>query len=542
MKLLKRLQNLSSNEMLLVMFSLLLATISICVNFPMFGSWFGIIDDHIIVEQLRPNNPITIFNLPQRLLSDTEIGNFGNFPRFRPFYYLLKFLLISTFGDWTAGYYLFRTFLHTLCAILVFRIIFPSSQTDTEKSFLHQTFLASLAFLISASSLLVISWTDITLRLGPSEIELTFGVLLTAFACLQLMKISNVQVKSNKRYFLLLCLGVIFAVGAKENGLITLLPFTYLATTKFRTLIPKSKAISFVFGLALFQSVLVLINSFLVIVRGKDVYDNPRTIETIFDALIERITNSEFSILLISTGLLLSLLYQNQNKKFHILFLVVFFDLIYLSEGVFYAGSPPALRYLILSQICVLVVPFITITEYLRNLPSALTITRFKFFPIYLSIFLGMYFFLQPIKQYEIYRDSARANLDYTEIWRNELDKIKSSLGQYPDASVAIGITNSGYDYERTFSLIQFIRYQGFENPIFLRILFTETPVEDRLAEELKFLSDNGSTDWELTPINELNAEGDLFCFFFGIDINNINGSTKMFMNDRCHSNQILSS
>jgi hypothetical protein len=542
MKLLQRTKIPSLNQSISAVSILCLALISFSVNFPMFRAWFGIIDDHIIVEQLRPLRHITLFNLPERLFSDTEIGDFGNFPRYRPFYYLLKFALISLFGDWAGGYYLFRAFVQTFCSVLVFRFFFPSSKSNTDKTNIQQFFTAAVALLISVCASLSIAWTDITLRLGPSEIELTAGVLMTAYALLHLAKKGNEIRTSTKKYFLFLCAGVFIAVGAKENGLITILPFSLISLMQFRPLIQKSKLAAFAFITTICQSLFVLLNTFIVIARGRDIYDNPRSIDIMLDSLAERLFSPGFSILLISTGVLLLITLQAQAQRLEVLFVVVFLDLIYLSEGVFYAGSPPALRYQILSQFCILIGPFLALTESMRYLTDYFKHTITVTLASFLMIFSGMYFFLQPRDSYAIFNESARSSLQSTLVWRNEYEILNSTIRNSPDAPITIGVFNSGYDYERTFSLIQFIRFAGFNNPIFLTTFNLAGDDSDKLMEELHSNSINGSKEWEVTSINFLPLEKVSICFFFGIDLMVVDSSSRSFIDQRCASSQVISS
>ena len=182
----------------------LILLISATTNFPMFKSWFSIIDDHMVIEQLRPLDHISLFNLAHKLISDTEIGDFGSYPRYRPFYYLLKFILISVLGDWAGGYYIFRTFVQAFCCFLLFRIFAPVSSNHATSKW-SQLPIVCTGLLISVVLLSLSSWTDISLRLGPSELELTFGVLLTCYALFHLLRLNTTGqfTLGNRHYFLL---------------------------------------------------------------------------------------------------------------------------------------------------------------------------------------------------------------------------------------------------------------------------------------------------------------------------------------------------
>jgi len=540
MKFLQRTKIPSLNLSISAISILCLALISFSVNSPMYKAWFGIIDDHIIIEQLKPLRHITPFNLPERLLSDTEIGDFGNFPRYRPFYYLTKFTLISLFGDWASGYYLFRVFVQTLCSVLVFRIFFPSSKSS--QSNFQQIFAGAMSLLISANALLSIAWTDITLRLGPSELELTFGVLLAAYAFSRLATTANENGPSTKKYFFLLCAGVFMAIGAKENGLITILPFALISFMHFRPLIQKSKLTLLVFSLTVLQTLLVLSNTLIVFARGRDVYDNPRSIDIMLSSLIARFIEPGFCLLLISTGVILMLTVHAQERQLEFLYLMLFIDLIFLSEGVFYTGSSPALRYQILSQFCVIIGPFLALTKLLYFLTSYLKLSNLVLMTSFLMIITGLYFYLRPNSEYSTFKEIAKSNAKSTLMWKSEINSIKSNMNNSPTMPLIIGVFNSGYDYERTYSLVQFMRFRGIENPVFMKTFNTVPDENYRLTEELLKYSIQGSKDWGLLPIDSLSNEKVSFCIFFDVDLNNVDPMSQLFIEQRCISRQIITS
>jgi hypothetical protein len=539
MKTLKSDIRFSTDHLIGVFSFLLLIAISAATNFPMFKSWFGIIDDHMVIEQLRPLDHISLLNLPHRLITDTEIGDFGNYPRYRPFYYLLKFILISVLGDLAGGYYIFRAFVQSLCCFLLFRVLSPVSSNHAISKWAQlPTVCAGL--LISIGLLSLSSWTDITLRLGPSELELTFGVLLTCYALFHLLRLNTTgQFTLGNRNYLLLCLGVFIAVGAKENGLVTVVPLIIVTIFHYKSFVRGSIVNITALIFVVFQTLLVLSNTMIVIARGSDVYGTPRSLNIMLNSLWTNATDSRFAVLIIATGLLIPLCRRTSYLSFGRLSLALFLDFLFLSEGVFYVGSPNALRYQILSQVCVLVVPSLALIGLTEQFVDRTRISLTKISLAYILVCFGLFSYLSPVDNLKFANQVARSNLQLTSIWRSEFDELQSKISTLEDVPVIINVLNPDGDYERIFSLVQFFRYAGLYNAIYIKN-WTEQDPNNELTSRLALFSEAGSNEWEINPLSSLSSAKKSFCVFFNIDVNQLELTISTFLNEGCTDSQVI--
>ena len=522
-----------STDHLIGAFSFLLITlITAATNFPMFKSWFGIIDDHMVIEQLRPLDHISLFNLAHKLISDTEIGDFGSYPRYRPFYYLLKFVLISVLGDWAGGYYIFRAFVQAFCCFLLFRILSPvSSNHATSKWSQLPTVCAGL--LISIGLLSLSSWTDITLRLGPSELELTFGVLLTCYALFHLLRLNTTgQFTLGNRNYLLLCLGVFIAVGAKENGLVTVVPLIIVTVFHYKSCVRGSIVNITALIFVAFQTLLVLSNTVIVIARGSDIYGTPRSLQTIFESLRTIATDTNFAVLIIATGLLILLCRLSSNLSYGRLSLALFLDFLFLSEGIFYAGSPNALRYQVLTQVCLLLVPSLTLFGLVEHFADRSKILLSRMLFAYVLICIGIASYLSPIKSLKFANQVASSNLQITSIWRSEIDELVTKLHDSNASNIVIHVFSPESEYERIYSTVQFVRQTGFDSSFYLKIWSDGT--DNNLLRALRSYSEEGSAKWEIQPLSSLPIEKTSYCITFVVKTEDFDEITKNYSDQHC--------
>ncbi len=540
MKISKLSIRLSTNHLTGVFSFLLIFLIATVTNFPIFKSWFGIIDDHMVIEQLQPLDHLSLFNLPQKLISDTEIGDFGSYPRYRPFYYLLKFILISVLGDWAGGYYIFRTFVQAFCCFLLFRILSPvSSKRLTSNRF--QFLIDCTGLLISVGLLSLSSWADISLRLGPSELELTFGVLLTCYSLFHLLRLNTTdQFTLGHRHYLLLCVGVFIAVGSKENGLIAVIPLICMTIFHYKSVVKGSivNLISLIFVAC--QTLLVLSNTMIVIARGSDLYGTPRSLKIILESLRINTTDSKFAVLIIATGLLILLSQRNFNLAFGRLSIALFLDLLFLSEGVFYTGSPDALRYQHLTQVCLLVVPSLALFGLFEYFADQDRGSHTKKFFAHALIICGLYLYLSPFENLEIARRVATSNMESTAIWRSEIDELTIDLQGSYASNIVIHLFNPDSDYERIYSTVQFVRQAGFGNSIFLKTWFDG--VDNDLSRSLRTFSDNGLAKWDIQPISSLILGKTSFCLMFGVTTDALDPATLAYFSQNCIMNFSINS
>lgn len=486
--------------------------------YPIITAWFGLIDDHEIIKLLKPDNRLRIWNVLSRVLSETEIGNFGNSKRYRPFSIPFKYLLISIIGDFPSGYYLLRIFLQSFCAYLVFKLCFNLKRSD---NWMTITINGCLSFLIGICILSLSSWTDITLRLGPSEIELAFGICLTVYSAFSLISFESLNSKwTRNNLFLILCLGTFIASGSKENGIISYVLFIFIIYRE-RHWVLKSKFHIVAIFVTTSVVLAVALNNLLVLTSGIGFYSEQRSKSLIFEAIYYRIMDSSFAILIISTSILY-LLYRSSSsqKLFGHFVLAIFFDLVYISEGVFYFKSGGPIRYELLTQICLVLVPSLTwinlVAYFLRQQHRA------RIGPAIASLIFacGIVNYYSPVVNFFSMRKAAESQSEDTQRWKSEIDSVTNQISTNKDIQIVFQEFNAGSDYERIAATIRFIRQRGITNPVYLLAneVTYEDPLKNLLLQNLRSISKEGNKAWDVEPLEKLNAEIDTFCIVFGID------------------------
>ncbi len=155
----------------------------------------GMIDDHEIVMFLGQDGKIKL-NEITKIISSTEVGQWGEYPRFRPSYYTLRVLEATFWKDNAMLWYGTRYLMLVVCLTLTYLIL--SRFIPKILSFTIVLYLMTLPL-----------WSDILTRLGPSEIYAAFGLALFSFG---LMK---------EKYYLWF-IGYLISVGSKENMLFML--------------------------------------------------------------------------------------------------------------------------------------------------------------------------------------------------------------------------------------------------------------------------------------------------------------------------------
>ena len=502
--------------------------------YPIMTAWFEIINDHEFISELKPGNRLQIWNIPSRLFSETEIGQFGSSERFRPFYYFLKFFLISIIGEFPSGYYLFRIFIHSFCAYLVFKLCFNLEKSD---NWLTTTINACLSFLTGICVLSLSSWTEITLRFGPSEIELVFGICLTAYSAFNLIGFERLGSKRTRNnLFLILCLGTFIASGSKENGIISFILFIFIIYRE-RHWIFKSKFNIFAIFITSAEILAVTLSNLLVLIRGTGFYAEQRSIPLIFEAIYLRAMDSNFAILIISTSILF-LLYRNSSSQriFGHFVLAIFFDLIYISEGVFYSGVGWAVRYNILTQISMVLVPSLTwinlIAHFLRQQHRA----RMGSAIASLIFACGVVNYYSPVVNFFSMRKAAESRKEVTQSWKSELNLLTNKISIISGTQIVIQEFNYGSDFERIYSTIQFLRQRGITNPVYLLVKesASEDPLGQQLLQALNSMSIDGNKKWDIEPLIKLNADIPTFCIVFGIDLSDQNLFLLDFPQSKC--------
>ena len=378
-----------------------------------------------------------------------------------------------------------------------------------------------VSFMIALTSISLVSWTDITTRLGPGEVELVFGICLASYSAFSIIRDRKVKEKSQTRYFIALCIGVIFATGSKENGLIVTLIFIYTLSSSYRRNVFASKLFLGAFTFACLSVAVVATNSLLVLIRGSDVYQSPRSVELIVEALLKNITSKKFIFLSIFVLIMYLLNYRyrsaTNNARFTI---VLFFYSINLSEFVFYYGSPPAARYLILTQLSELVIFGLTLVATIEFVAKK----KFRFIVATIVATMLIYFLWTPLNSATAHNQIANSASELSRQWKAELENLSLLVKSDPVIPIVFHEFKVGDEYERIYSAVQFLRFKGIRNPMFLRVGESRAqsdPLNQVLISQLVAISTTGNLSWEINPLSDLQLYRKFHCVAFKTDLRN---------------------
>jgi len=491
------------------------------INYPMFNSWFGIIDDHMFISFLRPGNEIKLWEIPKALLK-SEITNLES-NRIRPIYWFLQFIQTSIFGDSASARYVYRTFLQFLSSLFVYKICtVPFSLTITRPDLQYfGSRIVSLFITVTFVSLL--SWGDITLRLGPSEADLVFGICTSLLATILIISENKTQSFVNAQRYNVLCIGVIIASGVKENGVVSclllLLVGIYYRQKNLQLTLSNKLLLTFciVLVLRVILGLIVAFNS------EEDLYKQTTSTATLIVSLEEYFKSIKFvsltTLLVLMTLILISK--PTREKKVH-LTVVGFLFVLNLSEYIFYRGTFSPMRYQILSQMSYLV-SFGIVAMHLAIFVFERFRIRSSIFCICIALIclltLGVW---SPARNIKTLHKLSQENSGKTIVWKEELSYLEDRLRKNPDYEIVFFQINTGYDYERIYSAVQFLRFRDIKNPVFLAATKTTEEIDDlqrELSKSLISISTRGSAGWDISPISKSRSEREKFCISFGASL-----------------------
>lgn len=183
---------------------------------------WSIIDDHEIIDALGPSGRLSLKGLYDLLATHREVGSpSSDWPRYRPGYYVLRFLECFLWGSEPALWYGCRFVLFIVAMALFWDLLWR--------------WLGGLgASLLLLAALTYKFWSDIWTRLGPAETYAVVGVALYLHASDNIIRISRSSERARSwprrlGFWALLTLGALIALGSKENFVI-LVPCTWLLT------------------------------------------------------------------------------------------------------------------------------------------------------------------------------------------------------------------------------------------------------------------------------------------------------------------------
>lgn len=464
---------------------------------PTIGAKWSMIDDHEIKYFLAGQERIALSDIFPKLMH-TEVGHFGDYTRFRPFYFFMRLLECVLWGNRPGFWYLFRMCILGLALFSFWTFVKPLLGWLT-------------GGLLCLSTLTSTYWADIFSRLGPGETYAVAGLVLFIFGFLGVFKrLTN----ENSKYLYdgLLLVGTVICVGSKENFLLLIFPLIYLAYEYYKK--RNYKPLVFI-GAGLGYSFFVAIAIMIAVSKsGVDIYSNPVSIGMRLVTFREAFQNtglqSIFLILLgtmLLTGALL-LFRKYRNVKNRIMLTQFWFLLIIIfliSQLVFYNGMwPTGTRYDFPGMLFIPAM-ILVIWQLLMNIISGETFEILLQRALKISLIFNLTFFLF-LKGFGYQTQMIKENVRSTIEFSNRIENTIVLLKQNENSALVLESSNP-LDYEPVFSYARFLTAENVKNKIFFRFhtSISNTPIsnlEKVLLLELNRISTDGNS--YISPLRDL--------------------------------------
>ena len=474
---------------------------------------FGPIDDHEIFRFLGSKQEIKLLDIPNILWSKTEIGTWGKTARYRPSYYTIRVLETKIFGANPTLWYGLRL-------ISVALVSYVLTSVALQLAGLKRKPLIAACGVISILTVLSLnSWTEVILRLGPSEFYLVVGYALFLYFLLL-----NIQ-KPSFSLYLALFVSLIVVVGSKENGIALLLPFLLLTVYLLQQKVLSRSTASILGFLAVVYSAFVFLGPLIFIkTSGADVYGNKRSISESMKLGLDYIKSSEFQKLfsLVLVILLCTLLQRNhegESPKFAALVPLIsgFFVLQIILEQIFYKGNFGEPRYALITEISKTLLYLIAIFSALGLITDILSKRRLRAVSVSLTLIL-----LSFPATYSNYKTSisnnqkiALSKVESTRTYQEKIESIVQAIDNRSSENVVIQMNNI-WDYEPAYAIIKYLQYYSKGSNFYLNLQIppVQPGLETILLAQLSDYQLNGSEVWNVKPRpTELGSNN--FCITF---------------------------
>ena len=482
---------------------------------PLMRAGWSIIDDHEIAATIGTRARLPLSEVP-KAVAGTEAGATAS-NRYRPVYYSLRIFEMAIWGNNPQLWFAFRIVLgiasFILLAICSIRLAGPILGTGFVVFELLQTY-----------------WADIYTRLGPAEVFGFFGACLVAWQAFAKNGAWSLQ-----RY-LLICAGVVLAVGSKENFIFLGLVPAWLLWTRW-TGMPAAARISCIAALV-FAAWIVLVVVKGVLIAGQDVYANDASAGGRLRLLTSFMMRREVQVWsLACAGVFLFRAWLSRSKSAgewasrvepkdlaqkdlaQVAGLLAGLLVIYASQYVFYSGKWPEKslgRYmvpgLVAAHLAVLVVLVGLQRAVAKLAPSWATAA---------SIIGALLLIGNVAHKWNGNHSRARETAVTTSTFTRNVAEAAEFLRKHPQAIIVVN-SHSPVDYEPVQALPRFLRAAGIENRMVLHLAgyhsglpaIKAEPLARQLVEQLEKQQADGAGNIYV-PRQSVDAAAD--CFSFGL-------------------------
>jgi hypothetical protein len=424
----------------------------------------GIIDDHEIMYFVGPDGKMSPAEVP-KLLLETEVGRPGEFPRYRPAYYLLRIGEAFIWGT--------NPFLWYLARLLNVAIL---------SSILWFLFQSCIGFTPGGLLLLYIftfpTWGDIYTRLGPSEIYASLGTAMFAlgFFTFTTRQQGNDFWQTGFVDWTLVVLGSLVAIGSKENFLL-LVPLGWLllllAYKRKQGRVIGTLSIAIIMAYAGFVAWAAYSA---VARRGLTIRAESTALSDRMDIALTGIQTAPSQVMIfmiLILAVLWFLIRENKNLGGIVLTtlgMVVGCYLAYQSQYVFYNGDwPVGNRYDVPGIFSYKPLFFLATAWFVIKMLRAIRPQRETHVGLKAGLIVGLALIITPAN-FTVLREQSSANAQRTKAFAIQVNHVAELLKQNPDAALVVE-SHRPIDFEAAFTAWpRFLRANGVTNPFFLRL------------------------------------------------------------------------
>jgi hypothetical protein len=471
---------------------------------------FGLIDDHELVQFLGRDRELSLSETVGLMLNTTEVGEWGESKRFRPTYYFFRLLQTATFGNSAESFYVYRILIMSITATLVGVLA-----ACLAKSLNAKISLATLLFWTLLASLLPV-WADVVTRLGPSELEQS--LFYTLFLILTWFAVSRPE---NSTYWILMLAVVVISAGLKENMAIAFI-VTLLGMIYSKARLTSKKLLT---SVVIFSGILVALIELGPVIaiqqsNGTDIYGQNRGLTEMLRLLLQGITSPHISVCII---FYLTVLYAGRKGKLkvpkEIEFLILAFNLILVSEYVFYAGNVRGNRYSMITQITLLICLIIGTILISELLVQSKKTKRCLYMTEAVVAILSLAILFTPAlaakNSLSIYA-SAENTRKQSHMFQKDLELISKAAQNQKNIKFVV---QSSWDYEPIYSTIIYLDNYKTNNEFTLEVMARQdnTALGSMLLNKLKDMANNGEKEWQILPRSNYSNEQLFTCVFFDV-------------------------
>jgi hypothetical protein len=186
-----------------------------------------------------------------------------------------------------------------------------------------------------------------------------------------------------------------------------------------------------------------------------------------------------------------------------ILGLMLFMELVMLSEAIFYGQDSPVIRYHALSDIALIIIVVITFQSIILAICSTHKLNSFSFFAAHLITVCCLLVYLNPIQLFSQIREASFSLSSSTRSYQNGIDEIAKELISKPNSSFVVYLFDTAADVEPAVAMISYLRMKEVKNAFYLTVREIDSFPSDLLVSYSRIATE-GSAQLTISKWSDL--------------------------------------